>query len=84
MARNYKQIKPNTMTQNKYNYLAVIQQNYGFGWEDNSEYQTDSKGNPIEYKIIKGKKISLLRNDFNEYLKTGYDTRIIKRKELNK
>jgi|688.fasta_scaffold1299269_1 hypothetical protein len=72
------------MTQNKYNYLAVIQQNYGFGWEDNSEYITDSKGNPIEYKIIKGKKISLLRNDFNEYLKTGYATRIIKRKELNK
>jgi hypothetical protein len=74
----------NTQTQRKYTYLAVIQQNYGFGWEDNSEYQTDSKGNAIEYKIIKGKKISLLRNDFEEYLKTGYATRIIKRKELNK
>jgi hypothetical protein len=33
-----------TATQKKYTYLAVIQQNYGFGWEDNSEYQTDSKG----------------------------------------
>jgi hypothetical protein len=72
------------MTQNKYTYLAVIQQNYGFGWEDNSEYQTDSKGNSIEYHFTNGKKISLLKHDYNEYLRTGYATRIIKRKQLNK
>lgn len=28
--------------QNKYNYLAVIQQHYGQGWEDVSEYETNS------------------------------------------
>jgi hypothetical protein len=77
-------IKPNTMKQNKYTYLAVIQQNYGFGWENNSEYQTDSKGNPLVYDLVKGKYISLLKHDYNEYLRTGYATRIIKRKELNK
>jgi hypothetical protein len=77
-------IKYKTMKQNKYKYLAVIQQNYGFGWEDNSEYETDSKGNPIKYEIANGIYISNLRHDYKEYKMTGYSTRIIKRKELNK
>ena len=74
------------MTQNKYTYLAIIQQNYGFGWEDNSEYQTSSSGKPLEFtdKInILGQKISLLKHDYIEYNKTGYPTRIINRKQLN-
>lgn len=72
------------MTQNKYIYLAVIQQNYGFGWEDNSEYQTTSSGKPLEFTDktnILGQKISLLKHDYIEYNKTGYPTRIINRKQ---
>jgi len=30
------------MKTNKYTYLKVIQQNYGQGWEDVSEYETNS------------------------------------------
>jgi hypothetical protein len=73
------------MRTNKYNYLAVIQQNYGQGWEDVSEYETNSKGEPEEYtdkKDSKGYRQSLLRLDLKEYKLTGYATRVINRKEL--
>ena len=78
------------MKQNKFNYLAVIQQNYGQGWEDNSEYETTSNGKPIEQTTVKAtnkeghpieKQISLLSHDLIEYRRTGYATRVIYRKE---
>ena len=79
---------------NKYNYLNVIQQNYGQGWEDVSEYEADSAGRSINESLHSGKfrthkrtgrqiEITLLTHDFNEYCLTGYATRIIFRKELN-
>lgn len=78
------------MKQNKYNYYLVIQQNYGHGWEDNSEYSCTSSGIPIEksneFRILKsGTKIplSLHALDLREYKLTGYATRSIFRKELN-
>lgn len=79
---------------NKYNYFNVIQQNYGFGWEDVSEYEADSKGNSIGESLHSGKfitsektgrkrEITLLSHDLSEYRLTGYPTRLIFRKELN-
>ena len=38
-----------TTRQNKFSYNLVIQQNYGFGWEDNSEYTCNSLGTPKEF-----------------------------------
>ena len=78
------------MKTNKYNYYLVIQQNYGFGWEDNSFYQCTSNGLPVEksdkFRETKsGLKIpiSLYSHDLAEYNRTGYATRTIKRKEIN-
>jgi hypothetical protein len=75
---------------NKYNYLKVIQQHYGQGWEDVSEYETDSQFNNFEKsgKFITTKfgtqrEISLISHDLSEYRLTGYATRLICRKELN-
>jgi hypothetical protein len=77
--------------ENKYSYLKVIQQNYGYGWEDVSEYICNSQYIPEELsdKVLinsKGReyKETLLRHDLREYCLTGYSTRVIKRKELNK
>lgn len=75
----------------KYKYYKVIQQNYGQGFEDVSHYETDSQYNVKDNKSevfktnSKGKQyeVSLIKHDFNEYCLTGYNTRIIKRKELN-
>lgn len=75
-------------TTSKYYYTAVIQQNYGCGFEDVSEYNTDSQGNPVEFVntvVPEGsspKKISLLRNDLIEYKLTGYPTRVVNRRTL--
>ena len=82
------------MKQNKYNYLNVIQQNYGQGWEDVSEYEANSKGKCINESLHSGKfvtnqrtgkqrEVTLLTYDLIEYNKTGYPTRTIFRKELN-
>jgi hypothetical protein len=65
------------MKANKYNYLNVIQQNYGNGWEDNSEYQAKSNGVSIDKTTRE-----LLNHDLKEYRLTGYPTRLIFRKEL--
>lgn len=75
-----------TTRQNKFSYNLVIQQNYGFGWEDNSEYTCNSLGTPKEFiKDENGvNKVSLYRHDLKEYNLTGYATRTILRKELNK
>lgn len=79
------------MKANKYTYLKVIQQHYGQGWEDVSEYETDSQGTPKEWHDKphitpsgKERKQSILLHDLKEYRLTGYPTRVIKRKELNK
>lgn len=78
------------MKQNKYNYFLVIQQNYGHGWEDNSQYLAKSDKTPIEKsgkfrKLKSGLEIpiSLFAHDLAEYRLTGYSTRYIFRKELN-
>jgi hypothetical protein len=78
------------MKSNKYTYYLVIQQNYGFGWEDNSFYECTSAGLPIE-KSDKCREtkfglkipISVYSQDLTEYKRTGYATRTIKRKEIN-
>jgi len=78
---------------NKYNYLKVIQQYYGQGWEDVSEYEADSKGNLIGESMHSGKfvtnektgrttELTLLSHDLKEYRLLGYPTRVIFRKEL--
>lgn len=61
---------------NKYTYLIVIQQTYGFGWEDNSEYECTSSYVPKDKETYKA--------DLKEYRLTGYNTRSINRKELNR
>lgn len=82
------------MKNNKYNYLNVIQQNYGQGWEDVSEYEADSTGRSIGESLHSGKfvtskrtgrkrEITLLAHDLIEYNMSGYATRVIFRKELN-
>jgi hypothetical protein len=63
---------------NKYSYINVIQQNYGQGWEDNSEYPAKSNGLSIDIETK-----DLLKHDLKEYRFTGYPTRLIFRKELN-
>lgn len=77
------------MRANKYTYLKVIQQSYGQGWEDVSEYETTSIGTPKEFdnkiSISKsGKEIILylIHADLKEYKLLGYPTRVIRRKEL--
>jgi hypothetical protein len=72
----------------KYNYLKVIQQNYGQGWEDVSEYEATSTGNALELSDKPnprtGRPEKLLNHDLREYKKTGYATRVIFRREANK
>ena len=53
-------------------YLKVIQQHYGYGWEDVSEYETNSQGTP--------KPGECLQHDLKEYRLTGYPTRVVKRR----
>ena len=63
------------MKTNKYNYFKVIQQNYGQGFEDVSEYQTNSKGTTKDRELLK--------HDLKEYRLMGYPTKVIQRKTLN-
>lgn len=65
------------METTKYNYLKVIQQNYGFGWEDVSEYETDSN-----YTFPDKAARDLFKHDIAEYRLTGYATRSISRRTL--
>ena len=64
------------MKTNKYYYCKVIQQYYAasYGWEDVSEYETNSIG------VLKDRR--LLKHDVKEYHLLGYPTRVIFRKEL--
>jgi hypothetical protein len=79
------------MKTNKYTYYKVIQQWYGQGWEDVSSYETKSDYNSTEKsgsfvttKSGKRRETTLLAHDLKEYRLTGYPTRVISRKELNK
>jgi hypothetical protein len=63
------------MKTNKYNYFKVIQQNYGQGFEDVSEYQTNSQGTTKDRELLK--------HDLKEYRVLGYPTRVVQRKVLN-
>ncbi|MFA7287627.1 MAG: hypothetical protein WC055_01990 [Melioribacteraceae bacterium] len=70
----------------KHNYCRVIQQNYGQGWEDCSEYECNSSFTNLEMsdKLSPiGKKESLLSHDLREYKLIGYPTRVINRKSKN-
>lgn len=78
------------MKVNKYKYLKIIQQNYGQGWEDVSEYETNSaytfnegSGKFRELKSGRKVEIPLITHDYKEYNLTGYPTRVVRRKELN-
>lgn len=71
----------------KYNYIKVIQQQYGQGWEDVSEYEATTTGQAKEMSdklSPKGRKETLLMHDLREYRLMGYPTRTILRKEINK
>jgi hypothetical protein len=61
----------NTQRVNKYNYVKVIQQYFGYGWEDVSEYNKASKED-----------INTLKGDLREYRLMNYPTRVIERKVL--
>ena len=75
--------------QTKYEYSKVIQQNYGQGWEDVSEYETNSQfmnfdksGCFYTDKQGRQREYSLIAHDVKEYRLTGYNTRLICRKTL--
>lgn len=75
------------MKTKKYYYCSVIQQNYWCGWEDVSEYETNSQFVNTEksgkfYTDKRGNKreYSLISHDLKEYRLTGYQTRLINRK----
>ena len=60
------------MRKNKYNYLWVIQGNYGYGWEDLSAYDKKESS----YADVK--------HDIREYrIADSAPKRIIERRELN-
>lgn len=75
-------------TANKYIYNRVIQQNYGQGWEDVSEYESNSTYSRCSMDFSDkpsptGKPETLLAHDVREYRLLGYATRVINRKSLN-
>ena len=60
-----------TIKTNKYSYVKVIQGNFGYGWEDVSEYDKQ------DYPLVK--------NDLKEYrLSNTGAYRVIDRRVLNK
>lgn len=61
----------------KYNYYKVIQGNWGYGWDDESFYPSNSLG------WMPKQDRELLRSDFKEYCFSGGAHRIIFRRELN-
>jgi hypothetical protein len=74
------------MKNKKYNYLAVIQNHTCYGWEDVSEYETDSKFCPIEKNDKPnpktGRPESLLSHDLREYRASNTGAyRVINRRE---
>ncbi len=70
------------MKTTKYDYTKVIQQSYGQGWEDVSEYEADSQGLTKEFTTTNGKREKLITHDLREYRTLGYPTRVIFRRTL--
>lgn len=63
----------------KYNYLKVIQSCFGKGWDDESIYFTDSRG-----QFLNHDERTLFKHDLKEYaLATGNRIRVINRREVN-
>jgi len=62
-------------TAKKYNYHAIIQHNYGNGWEDVNEYPSTSNGQPLEPEKFK--------QELRMYEEKGYHNRVIVRKSIN-
>ena len=61
----------NTTKQTKYSYVKVIQGNYGYGWEDVSQYDKQD--------------FSDVKNDLKDYRLSNTDSyRVIDRRVLNK
>jgi hypothetical protein len=87
-----KAISKTSVKKNKYNYFKVIQQAYGQGWEDVSQYPCNSQGIVTEMsgkfkELRNGRKreLTVLEYDLAEYkYKNQYPTRVIFRKEKNK
>lgn len=65
------------MKTTKYSYTKVIQQLYAsaYGWEDVSEYESNSAGIPVDR--------AALIADLKEYKLLGYPTRVVLRRSLN-
>lgn len=59
---------------NKYRYLLVIQQNFGYGWEDISEYDSRTEYNDC-WRDVREYRLSTQGMNAS--------TRVIKRRELN-
>ena len=57
----------------KYNYLTIIQGNYGYGWEDESEYDGSMRDRDA-YRDIKEYRLACPQGCY----------RIIRRREINK
>jgi len=67
----------------KYEYVKVIQQHFGQGWEDVSEYAANSQFIATERNNKpgpNGRTESLWKADLREYRATGYPTRSINRR----
>lgn len=62
------------MRNNKYNYLYVIQGNFGYGWEDESEYDKKEYSRHDVQKDLKEYRLACPQGSH----------RIIERRELNK
>lgn len=77
------------MKPTKYDYAKVIQQNYGQGWEDVSEYPSNSQGITTEmsgvFQVSKNnvrRELKLITYDLRGYKELPYPTRVIFRKTL--
>lgn len=61
---------------NKYTYYAVIQQDYGHGFEDVDHHETNSAGKAKNYEALKDNTAAYLAN-------SPYPTRVVSRRERN-
>ena len=67
------------MRKNKYTYYKVIQQNWGYGWDDVDFYESDSSG------FIKDRETrELFKTNLKAYRENEpVPTRVVKKRELN-
>lgn len=64
-----------TPTKRKYTYFAIIQHNYGNGWEDVNEYPSQSNGTPLQPDKF--------NDELQMYEDKGYHNKVIIRKQIN-